>query len=174
MLHAPLKAAEITDSRIINKSCHNNRSICGDLNTALKKKNAPASSVLDLPKNRNDEFTLPPCLQQLWRRCCNEAVCIMHEAAFRRHAAPNQVICCLLHFPSSLIFCTSFSEQMYSPEHLIHYIFCALLGCHCIWSSGGRKDQNVGSSSREASCWDKILYNNMLRLCVFVYLCLCS
>lgn len=34
-------------------------------------------------------------MQELWRLCCNEVLCIMHELAFERHAAPNVVIFCL-------------------------------------------------------------------------------
>lgn len=41
-------------------------------------------------------YSLPPCMQELWRLSCNEAVCIMHELSFERHATPNVVIFCLL------------------------------------------------------------------------------
>lgn len=97
-------------------------------------------------------YSLSLCMQGLWRLCCNEAVCIMHELAFERHAAPNVVIFCLpsllclfLPRPSSLTYCTSLLiattllQARPSRSHWINYCFCAALDWHWVVASGRRK-----------------------------------
>lgn len=160
----------------MNKFCNSNGHHLETLHTALTKCIAtptPPTFCKDLTKKRKWWIdSLPPCMQGLWRLCCNEAVCIMHELAFERHAAPNVVIFCLLFLshpflPPRLpsLFPPSWASLLQpSPLclHLINYCFVLLVGGCWIVASGRRKGErdskNYGrktSCSQEMPCHDK-------------------
>lgn len=71
-------------------------------------------------KNGNDEFivSLHVC-GCLWRLCCNEAVCIMHELAFERHAVPNIVIFCHRPLLSQPLLPPLLTVLPYSPRAVV-------------------------------------------------------
>lgn len=138
----------------------------------------PTYSLLRLSQEKaKNEFIVSLHVCESFEDCWNEAVWIMHELPFERHAAPNVVIFCFslyLPFPlsplaSSLTYCTSYLiwanllQRCPLCLHLIYYFFCSVLGRHWIAASGRRKGSNCDgaiverktSFSLEMPCQDK-------------------
>lgn len=157
----------------MNKSCDKKWPSCGNPAHSFNKMHLPppprplSAEARPQKKKRKKRkwwiYSLPPCMQVLWRLCCNEAVCIMHEPSFERHAAPNVVIFChppSLPFPHSAlpswltVLLFLLETDCYSVVHCVFIwliiFFCALLAHRWIAALVRRRKRRKGqSNSRE-------------------------